>query len=584
MRRSAFFVLAVEFLSLAHGQTYPAFSDLAVTDQGELYFTSSLVLRSPKPPLAGNAFRYTHAGQFEWFAPPWGPVNGTIGLSGDGSVISSTESNTRLECGFAMSHCRVVVTARTSIVSFGLGRIEIPAWVDLSHNGRYALSHFERSNLALIDLASGASRRIEGTATATRQVVTDDGGVLVKDGNDLVLRRQSGDIRFTPVELWQSAKIDPAGNRIVYCDVEDAVQKAGNLRWSLRVIDVAARRDSLMAEGEIELPDGWIPGEALDLSLSSDGGVVAYRLERRALSLNWQVFVARTDGSGPRQLTANPEGIYNAVLRADGKVVYAISGSSQIIRIDTASGETSEILPRTPVAEALPSLVPGSSYTLNGRGLSDATAYATGTAPTTLAGVRVALGNRDVPIVTVSPRSVRFQVPFETPLGGTILTLPNDSPFEAPPSARMVAVVARNIQFLDIATSGGRALRAVHEDFGSLVSWEHPALPNEIIHLYAIGLGPVGPAVATGYPAPSDPPAVVTEPVECRFWDAEFGFAAIPVRFAGLAPGLYGIYQVSVQLPGVFRNKPQRQSVLIGCGIGGGPGDVAGIVVTAEEP
>ena len=43
----------------------------------------------------------------------------------------------------------------------------------------------------------------------------------------------------------------------------------------------------------------------------------------------------------------------------------------------------------------------------------------------------------------------------------------------------------------------------------------------------------------------------------------------MPVLFAGLAPGLTGIYQVSLQLPGEprpFDTDPTRSYVLISCG------------------
>jgi uncharacterized protein (TIGR03437 family) len=56
-------------------------------------------------------------------------------------------------------------------------------------------------------------------------------------------------------------------------------------------------------------------------------------------------------------------------------------------------------------------------------------------------------------------------------------------------------------------------------------------------------LGPVDKAIALGAPAPN-PPAKVTTPLQVTI-----GGQTAAVQFAGLTPGLVGLYQVNVVIP-----------------------------------
>jgi uncharacterized protein (TIGR03437 family) len=76
----------------------------------------------------------------------------------------------------------------------------------------------------------------------------------------------------------------------------------------------------------------------------------------------------------------------------------------------------------------------------------------------------------------------------------------------------------------------------------SLVTPQNPATPGETIIVYATGLGPVNPAASTGVP-PSGPAPVT-------------GYCSVPpslnigrVLYAGVTPGIPGVYQLNVQLP-----------------------------------
>ena len=86
--------------------------------------------------------------------------------------------------------------------------------------------------------------------------------------------------------------------------------------------------------------------------------------------------------------------------------------------------------------------------------------------------------------------------------------------------------------------------KAIKGDFSGLLT-QNPH-PGDVIVVYATGLGPVRGAVATGMPAPTDRAIEIEGRIRCRFFPYE---TEAETLFAGLAPGLTGIYQINFRLP-----------------------------------
>jgi uncharacterized protein (TIGR03437 family) len=77
----------------------------------------------------------------------------------------------------------------------------------------------------------------------------------------------------------------------------------------------------------------------------------------------------------------------------------------------------------------------------------------------------------------------------------------------------------------------------------------HPAKPGDTLTIYAIGMGPTSPFVATGQPAPSSEPlARLTDTPVVSFGSGIGSPSAIPL-YAGLSPTYAGLYQVNVTIP-----------------------------------
>jgi uncharacterized protein (TIGR03437 family) len=81
---------------------------------------------------------------------------------------------------------------------------------------------------------------------------------------------------------------------------------------------------------------------------------------------------------------------------------------------------------------------------------------------------------------------------------------------------------------------------ALHADF-SLVTPAHPAQIGEVIAVFVTGLGDVSPTIADG--------AAGVFSTTNNTITADVSGTAAAVSYAGLAPGLAGLYQLNIQIP-----------------------------------
>ena len=531
-----------------------SFASLAADATGNVYLTSPLILRTAQPANAGNVFRYVPASGWSWFAPDWGPAVGMVDVSSAGDVMAATAVRNTLQC--VLSACKLVTTVTAKLAAPGYRLDNFGGYIQVSGNGRFALLSSGTSQ-TVVDLRTGASQRYTGIVTASKQAITDNGCALLfgSGATGLLLRCPDADRHFAMAARFGNAKINAAGTAIVYSYLTGS-QPEGRLL--VRAIDVSTEKDVVVAQ---ELPplapvavEVW--GSSTQIWISHDGNRIVYLAATSRDPYAAQVFSVSSDGSGRRQLTgstAYPEGFVEAMISPDGSLAYAISQSNRVLRIGIGGGQTNEIVPRTPVVTGYGygynGMAPGSISLLRGNALSDGAASAGGVLPLTLAGAGVKVAGRYAPILSTQPYAIRYQIPFETTPGLVAIEVLSDSPFQQNPAGSIPGypIVAWDLSFLELSPDPAisTGFYAIHQDFGSFVTLDHPAQPDEIVHFYVVGLGQVSPAVQTGQPAPFDPPAQAVYPPQCHLGDG----GTVPVRFAGLAPGLTGIYQLSLQLP-----------------------------------
>jgi uncharacterized protein (TIGR03437 family) len=289
-----------------------------------------------------------------------------------------------------------------------------------------------------------------------------------------------------------------------------------------------------------------------------------------------ECWVVDTTSKAARSAGHDVAGIAEAVLSGNGNVVWAVTLAGRMVRVDRNTGATQEIISRTTTVDqdsfSFPLMAaPGALVHLTGRGLAAQSAASTLPLATTVGGVQLAADGQPLPLLSVTPADIVFQVPWDMQgthtltLAGTLSRTP--SPFEE--------TLSRSLQIQPAApsfwyTTDGFPVIA-HQDFHGLVSKSDPAHPDEILHFYLTGLGAVTPAVGTGEPAPLKPLSVMSGPLYL-FWEGDLPInfpTAVKVFFAGLAPGLVGLEQIDVQVP---HESPTQLGVSVQGSSGGGTG------------
>jgi uncharacterized protein (TIGR03437 family) len=168
--------------------------------------------------------------------------------------------------------------------------------------------------------------------------------------------------------------------------------------------------------------------------------------------------------------------------------------------------------------------------------------------PTTLGGVQVFVNGLPAPVYLVSQNQISALIPYE--ISGesfaTFQVMVNGS------KSNMVTVYVDNTApgIYTLTQNGIGAGAILHSDY-SEVTDSSPALPNETVLLFMNGLGTVTPQVADGEAAPSSPLSVSDEAADIFVVlddGADFPVLAT-VSFAGLTPGLAGLYQVNFTVP-----------------------------------
>lgn len=204
-------------------------------------------------------------------------------------------------------------------------------------------------------------------------------------------------------------------------------------------------------------------------------------------------------------------------------------------------------------ADRTPGVAPGGLITVLGQDLSPVNAATSQVPlPTALANSCLTVNGVLVPMILVSPTQINGQLPVDVSgTGSMILHTPagvsNTFTFPILPNAPAT--------FLTDVEGWDTQLPAVVRNTNNLiVTPSNPIHLDEWIVIYLTGLGKTLPEVASGEPGASDPlsEAEVTPTVT-------LGGTVLPVAYAGLAPGMVGVYQINALV--LFKGIPTGMSV-----------------------
>jgi uncharacterized protein (TIGR03437 family) len=230
-----------------------------------------------------------------------------------------------------------------------------------------------------------------------------------------------------------------------------------------------------------------------------------------------------------------------------GGSAYALTATGvSIIQLQAPSTASRPVIGAvTNLADYTTPVAAGGLMTIFGRNLSNTTASALPPLPRLVGGECITLNNQPVPVIYASPGQINAQIPVGLAAGRYPLVIHS--------FANNVASTAFNLtvsKYAPAVLTGGGGQAAIFHLDGSYVTRDHPANRDEDLVIFATGLGPTtGGTVTTGAAAPASPLAV-TGTVAVFFGDPSWKQAAIIVDWSGLAPGLTGIYQLNVRVPG----------------------------------
>jgi uncharacterized protein (TIGR03437 family) len=278
----------------------------------------------------------------------------------------------------------------------------------------------------------------------------------------------------------------------------------------------------------------------------SDDGLSVLFLNGASGSTPQQAFIQSTNGSGLSQLSKSsdvPEGVNIATLSGDGSLAYAGTPKGRILRFSVPSGKIDEISGATPQLSGLQTVAVGSVTWVSGAALSD------GTHP------KMMVGDREAPVISAQSSLVKFQIPWETPVDKPVeirVAYGTPPPFESVLTVTTSTVDAAFLTPTVVPSENSSFPNGLgyHQDFHSFVTPSDPAQPGEIIHFYMSGLGPVTSPLATGQKTPTSGPLhkAIYPPI-CGVSLTGLVTVNAPIRFAGLAPGYVGLYQLDLEVP-----------------------------------
>jgi len=187
-------------------------------------------------------------------------------------------------------------------------------------------------------------------------------------------------------------------------------------------------------------------------------------------------------------------------------------------------------------------LAPGTIVAIYGSNMATVPAQPTTTPlPVRLNGTTILMGGIPAPLFYVSPTQVNAQIPFELdPSKEYQIVVNANGALSAPLPLHLSAANPG----LDAFPDG--TIVALHSATGALVTADNPARSGEYIIMFLLGMGATDNPVTTG-----DVSSLSTLNSALSTPTLTLGGKSVPVFFAGLTPGLVGLYQINLKIPDV---------------------------------
>jgi uncharacterized protein (TIGR03437 family) len=191
-------------------------------------------------------------------------------------------------------------------------------------------------------------------------------------------------------------------------------------------------------------------------------------------------------------------------------------------------------------------LAPGSMVSIFGSALGNGTALAPSLPlSNTLAGTRMVVAGRAMPMLYSSSGQVNAVMPFGTPVNTPVQVIATNGKQISVPEEVSIAQAQPGVFTVNGSGTGQGHIYVSRPDFSQILAASAtPAHAGDALVIYCSGLGPTDVPVEDGASSPVSPLARVANSVT-----VSIGGVATTPFFAGLAPGFAGLYQVNVIVP-----------------------------------
>jgi uncharacterized protein (TIGR03437 family) len=318
---------------------------------------------------------------------------------------------------------------------------------------------------------------------------------------------------------------------------------------------------------------------ALQGALGAGGGHNAFvtKIKPDGTGLLWSTYLGGSGGSFDESTGMATDYSGNAYVTGTvGSMNFPTANALQATRSPGASQSFITRIGETPVVPAngilggaafTAGLTPGAIVSLFGNYLAASVGFAAALPlPTKLAGATVRVNGVSAPLYYTSPTQINFQMPYEVQGGSAQVTVTLANLTSAPVTIP-VAASAPGIFTADSSGQGqGVVVNAVTNVLaapaGSIPGANtQPIAKGQFATIYASGLGAVTNPPASGAPASGTNLSTTIQLVTVNL-----GGVAVTPSFAGLVPGLVGLYQVNFQVPA---NAPSGNAVALSLSVGG---------------
>ena len=341
-------------------------------------------------------------------------------------------------------------------------------------------------------------------------------------------------------------------------------------------------------------------------TVSADGSLIAFESnfsDNAPQPVN-QIWVVHPDGTGLQQLSTGPDGASSPSISGDGSVVLFVQSglitrahtggdlltltnlSTSTARDPVVSADGTQVsftlgpqfgsaaavyrIPTDSASDSRAFLGVYTPHRLNSNGVASAAgngapspgslisvygvqlgvdelAQAKGfPLPTSLGSLSLLVNGQPVPLLVVTPWQINAQLPqtlapgmatFQVSYNGGLMSQSSAAKIQSTsPESFAYPFTQGPLYYMQAA--------AFHAGTAIAADLNHPARAGETLEIYGLGLGVTDPQVAAGVASPASPPARALQAPSLQI-----GGVDATVTFAGLVPGIAGVYQVNAVVP-----------------------------------